>query len=70
MSDFVRRVQKVVREDMQSKVNYITSGSCKDIADYRACCAELVGMHNTVQLMTDMAAEQDKLEDNWEDGND
>lgn len=54
MSALRRTVQKEIREDMEAKVARITSGHCTDYADYRACCAELVGMHNATQLFLDI----------------
>lgn len=54
MSALSKKVQKEIREDMELKVARVTSGGCRDYADYKACCAELVGMHNATQLFLDI----------------
>lgn len=65
MTALSERMKEEVWTAMTDKVALITRGDCKDYADYRARCAELVGMHNATQMCLDVEAEYNREE--WTD---
>lgn len=66
MSTLRKKYQAAVLEDMKEKAARVTGGRCVDFTDYRAACAELVGMHNAVQTFIIIEDKYSK-EDSWVD---